>query len=105
MMVPPVQNSAGTDRKIFGENPVGLRLTATKLIFLPENKNSRIKPRKMAQMNCTLYGRKGLWFSQITVVVVFRKFSKQPDDLKCFKAPTAKSAPSALRNFTRHLFR
>ena len=38
--------------------------------------NSCITPRKIVQLNCALWGAKGLWFSHITVVVGFWKISK-----------------------------
>ena len=108
---PPLQNSAGINHRIYPEKTGHLCLTAIKLIYIPHNSNSRIKPRQMAHLNCNLCGTKGLWFSYTRVMVVSRNFSIQAYDLKCSKVPTAKKCPTPLlanmhSNFNpRDLFR
>jgi cytochrome c-type biogenesis protein CcmH/NrfF len=80
-------NTWESARRILRENTGGLRLSATKLILVPQNKQQPHQVRQMAQMNCTQCDAKSLWLSHIAVAVVFRKFSKSPHDLKSSNVP------------------
>lgn len=70
----PLQHYMANFRRILRENTEYLRVTATKLIFIPRNKQ---QPHHAQKNGATeLCDMQGILFSRIAILMVFRQLSK-----------------------------
>jgi len=93
MTGPSLLNSAVTDRRIFPEETAHLCLTATKLIFMPQNKQHL----HQTQMNGATELH-SVWQERLMAVTHnssggFAKIFNITYDLKCPNAPIVKKCP------------